>query len=81
MAHNKEPNLAPKEEKASDHASALELDVAQLERLTAAGFKSLGRAPVPSQELAKAILKAALYPQSGAQEPHEEALTKRMYAP
>ena len=83
-----EPSLAPKGEKASDPASATEIDVAQLERLTAAAFDLLGKPPGQSHELAKAILKASVVPQSGAQEPHDDALTKRvaqflirMYAP
>ena len=54
---------APKWEKASGPATALEIDVAQLERLTAAAFELLGKPPGQSHELAKAILKA-----SGAQE-------------
>lgn len=81
-------NLAPKGEKASDQASLSEIDAAQLERLIAAAFELLGKPPGQSEELAKAILKAAMYPQSGAQEPHDQALTKRlahflirMYAP
>jgi transcriptional regulator with XRE-family HTH domain len=75
-----EPNLAPKGEKAPDQASAsaLTIDVAQLERLIAAAFELLGKPAVQSEELAKAILKAAVVPQSGAQEPHDEALTKRL---
>jgi transcriptional regulator with XRE-family HTH domain len=85
-----EPNLAPKGEKASDqaYASALAIDVAQLERLIAAAFELLGKPTLQSEELAKAILKAAVVPQSAAKEPHDEALTKRlaqflvrMYAP
>jgi transcriptional regulator with XRE-family HTH domain len=83
-----EPNLAPKGEKASDLATPVEIDVALLERLTAAAFELLGKPPGQSQELAKAILKASVHPQPGAQEPHDEALTKRvaqflirMYAP
>jgi transcriptional regulator with XRE-family HTH domain len=84
------PDLAPKGERASDQASVspLAIDVAQLEGLTAAAFELLGKPAVQSEELAKAILKAAVFPQSGAQEPHDEALTKRlaqflirMYAP
>jgi transcriptional regulator with XRE-family HTH domain len=85
-----EPNLAPKGERASDQASAsaLAIDVVQLERLIAAAFELLGKPALQSEELAKAILKAAVFPQSSAQEPHNEALTKRlaqfliqMYAP
>jgi transcriptional regulator with XRE-family HTH domain len=85
-----EPNLAPKGERASDQASAsaLTINVAQLESLIAAAFELLGKPAVQSEELAKAILKAALFPPSSAQEPHDEALTKRlaqflirMYAP
>jgi transcriptional regulator with XRE-family HTH domain len=84
-----EPNLAPKGERASDQASAsASIDVAQLERLMAAAFELLGKPAVQSEELAKAILKAAVFPQSGALEPHDQALTKRlaqfliqMYAP
>jgi transcriptional regulator with XRE-family HTH domain len=83
-----EPNLAPRE-KASDQASSpVEVDFALLERLTAAAFELLGKPPGQSQELAKAILKASVHPQSGAQEADDEALTKRvaqflirMYAP
>jgi hypothetical protein len=48
----------------------------------------LGKPVGQSQELAKAILKAAVYHPSGAQDPHDEVLTKRlaqflirMYAP
>ena len=73
-----EPSLAPKGEETSDQGSALAIDVAQLERLIAAAFESLGKPAGESQELAKAILKAAVYPPSGAQEPHDEALTKRL---
>jgi transcriptional regulator with XRE-family HTH domain len=83
-----EPTLAPKGEKASDPATALEIDVAQLERLTAAAFELLGKPLGQSQELAKAILKASVRPRSGAREPQDDALTKRlaqfliqMYAP
>jgi transcriptional regulator with XRE-family HTH domain len=88
-----EPHLAPKGEKASDQASAsasaLPIDVVQLERLIAAAFELLGKPAIQSEELAKAILKAAAaFPQSGAQGRHDEALTKRfaqflirMYAP
>jgi transcriptional regulator with XRE-family HTH domain len=85
-----EPSLAPKGETASDQdsASALAIDVAQLERLMASAFELLGKPLGQSQELAKAILKAAMHPQSSDQEPHDEALTKRlaqflirMYAP
>jgi transcriptional regulator with XRE-family HTH domain len=85
-----EPNLAPKGEKASDQASTsrLAIDVVQLESLIAAAFELLGKPAVQSEELAKAILKAAVVSQSGAQEPPNEALTKRfaqfliqMYAP
>jgi transcriptional regulator with XRE-family HTH domain len=83
-----EASLAPRGEKASDQQPILEIDVVQLERLTGAAFELLGKPPAQSRELAKAILKAALYPQSGAREPHDEALTKRlarflirMYAP
>ncbi len=86
-----EPHLAPKGEKASNQASAsaLAIDVVQLERLIAAAFELLGKPAIQSEELAKAILKAAVaFPQSGAQGPHDEALTKRfaqflirMYAP
>jgi transcriptional regulator with XRE-family HTH domain len=83
-----EPNLAPKGDKASDQASVLEIDFAQLERLIAAAFELLGKSVGQSQELAKAILKAAVYYPSGAQDPHDEVLTKRlaqflirMYAP
>jgi transcriptional regulator with XRE-family HTH domain len=85
-----EPNLAPKGDRASNQASAsgLTIDGVQLERLIAAAFELLGKPAVQAQELAKAILKAAVVPQSGAQEPHDEALTKRlaqfliqMYAP
>ena len=85
-----EPNLAPKGERASDQSSgsALAIDVVQLERLIAAAFELLGKPALQSEELAKAILKAAVFPQSSAQEPHDEALTKRlaqfliqMYAP
>lgn len=85
-----EPNLAPKGDRASDQASAptSAIDVVQLERLIAAAFELLGKPAVQSEELARAILKAAAFPQSGAQEPQDEALTKRlaqvlirMYAP
>jgi transcriptional regulator with XRE-family HTH domain len=83
-----EPSLAPKGDKASDQASVLEIDFAQLERLIAAAFELLGKSVGQSQELAKAILKAAVYHPSGAQDPHDEVLTKRlaqflirMYAP
>ena len=85
-----EPNLAPKGERASDQASASPsaVDVAQLEGLMAAAFELLGKPAVQSEELAKAILKAAVFPQSDVQEPHDGALTKRlarfliqMYAP
>jgi transcriptional regulator with XRE-family HTH domain len=84
-----EPSLSPKSKGESDQeaASASEIDLAQLERLTAAAFELLGKPPSQAQELAKAILKAALYP-PGAPEPHDEVLTKRlaqvlirMYAP
>jgi transcriptional regulator with XRE-family HTH domain len=87
-----EPNLAPKgdRDRASNQASAsgLTIDGVQLERLIAAAFELLGKPAVQAEELAKAILKAAVIPQSDAQEPHDEALTKRlaqfliqMYAP
>ena len=83
-----EPNLAPKGERASDQAAPLEIDVAQLERLTAAAFELLGKPLGQSQELAKAILKASVRPGSGDREPQDDALTKRlaqfliqMYAP
>jgi transcriptional regulator with XRE-family HTH domain len=75
-----EPNLAPKGEKASDQASVSGslIDVVQLERLIAAAFELLGKPSLQAEELAKAILKAAVIPNSGAQEPHNEALTKRL---
>ncbi len=83
-----EPSLAPRGEKAPYQAAVLEIDFALLERLMAAAFELLGKPAGQSQELAKAILKAAVYPQPGTQEPPDEALTKRfaqflirMYAP
>jgi transcriptional regulator with XRE-family HTH domain len=85
-----EPNLAPKGERASDQdpSSALAIDVVQLEGLIAAAFEFLGKSALQSEELAKAILKAAMSSRSDAQEQHDEALTKRlaqvlirMYAP
>ena len=83
-----EPSLAPKGENAADQPPVLEIDMAQLERLTAAAFELLGKPPGQAQELAKAILKASVRERSGAHEPHDEALTKRlaqvlirMYAP
>ena len=83
-----EPSLAPKGDKSSEQVPLLEIDLAQLERLTAAAFELLGKAPGQAQQLAKAILKAALRERSSAQEPEDEALTKRlaqflirMYAP
>jgi transcriptional regulator with XRE-family HTH domain len=84
-----EDGLSPKskEERNQNAAPASEIDIAQLERLTAAAFELLGKPPSQAQELARAILKAALY-SPGAQEAHDEALTKRlaqvlirMYAP
>ena len=58
-----EPNLAPKGEKASDQApaSALAIDVAQLERLIAAAFELLGKPAMQSEELAKAIRDPVLW--------------------
>jgi transcriptional regulator with XRE-family HTH domain len=85
-----EPNLAPKGEKASDQptVSAVAIDLVQLERLIAAAFELLGKPALQSEELAKAILKAAVLALPSAQEPHDETLTKRlahfliqMYAP
>jgi transcriptional regulator with XRE-family HTH domain len=82
-----EPSLAPQGERASDQASAPELDVVQLERLMGAAFELLGKPPDQAQELAKAILKASIHDRSG-QEPDDKALTRRlaqfllrMYAP
>jgi transcriptional regulator with XRE-family HTH domain len=84
-----EDSLSPKNKGELDQsaAPASEIDIGQLERLTAAAFELLGKPPSQAQELAKAILKAAMH-SPGAQEPHDEALTKRlaqvlirMYAP
>jgi transcriptional regulator with XRE-family HTH domain len=85
-----QPDLAPKGDRASHQGSAsgLTIDGVQAERLIAAAFELLGKPAVQAEELAKAILKAAVVSQSSAQEPHDEALTKRlaqfliqMYAP
>jgi transcriptional regulator with XRE-family HTH domain len=85
-----EPDLAPKGERVSDKAdaSASEIDFAQLEGLMAAAFELLGKPSLQSEELAKAILKAAVLSQPDASQPHDDALTKRlaqflirMYAP
>ncbi len=73
-----EPTLAPKGEKSSDRLPVLEVDTAQLERLIAAVFELLGKPHGQAQELAKAILKAAVHDRTGAKEPHDEALTKRL---
>ena len=57
-------------------------------RAVAAPFELPVKPLIRAQGVAKAILKAAVFPQSDAQEPHNEALTKRlaqfliqMYAP
>jgi transcriptional regulator with XRE-family HTH domain len=85
-----DPNLAPKGDRPIDQSSpyGLAIDLVQLERLIAAAFELLGKPTLQSEELAKAIMKASVLPQSGAQEPHDEALTRRfaqflvrMYAP
>jgi transcriptional regulator with XRE-family HTH domain len=60
----------------TDLARAADFDPEQLELLMTAAFELLGKSEVQSQELAKAILKAAEQPQSDNQEPNR-ALKRR----
>jgi LDH2 family malate/lactate/ureidoglycolate dehydrogenase len=55
-----------------------EFDADHLERLMVAAFELLGKPEVEAQELAKAILKAAEWPQSGDQRPPDRDPTRRL---
>lgn len=54
-----------------------EVDADQLERLMVAAFELLGKPEDQARELARSILKAAEWPQSGDPEPPDRDPTRR----